>query len=221
MSKSFFIVLIREGVKGSMENITNNSEVIKEPENIIRPVINSVDNTVFDPDNNITIYKCELREDGCIWGYTEDNTRAKYNYPDNKFYYGSNIGKSNLVSLACRTDEERRRFGSMGGLKAKENREREKNLKEIAQALLKATTGERQKKQILGENYEDTFGELKTNGEVMLARMILGAMDGSFKCAEFVRDTAGEKPKNEVEVSADIMTDADRALIEKLEKRTS
>ena len=52
-------------------------------------------------------------------------------------------------------------------------------------------------------------------GSVMIGAMIQGALNGSFKCAEFVRDTAGYKPKNEVEISADIMTDADRSLIDK------
>ncbi len=203
-----------------MENVTNKSEIIDPENNIIRPVINS-NNTITYPNTDTLILDCVLQDNGDIKGHTEDNTKALYRYCDNKFYYGYEISKLNLISLSDRTLEERQRIGSIGGLKAKEKREKEKNLKEIAQALLKATTGERQKKQILGENYAETFGELETNGEVMLARMILGAMDGSFKCAEFVRDTAGEKPKNEVEVSADIMTDADRALIEKLEKRTS
>ena len=45
--------------------------------------------------------------------------------------------------------------------------------------------------------------------------MIQGALNGSFKCFEAVRDTAGFKPKNEVELNADIMTDADKALIDK------
>lgn len=199
-----------------------NTEIIPDQDvntDIIRPVV--VNGITHDSVKDIDIYKCTIEENGDIRGCTEDNIKALYKYSDNKFYYGNEISKLNLISLSDRTLEERQRIGSIGGLKAKERREREKNLKEIAQALLKATTGERQKKQILGENYAETFGELETNGEVMLARMILGAMDGSFKCAEFVRDTAGEKPKNEVEVSADIMTDADRALIEKLEKRTS
>ena len=52
-------------------------------------------------------------------------------------------------------------------------------------------------------------------GSLILAAMAQGAKNGSFKCAEFLRDTAGYKPKNEVEISADIMTDADRSLIDK------
>lgn len=206
-----------------MDDNMKNTEIIPDQDvntDIIRPVV--VNGITHDSVKDIDIYKCTLKDNGDIEGYTEDNIKVLYRYSDNKFYYGKDIGNINLINLSQRTEEERKRIGAIGGQKSKERREREKNLKEIAQALLKATTGERQKKQILGENYAETFGELETNGEVMLARMILGAMDGSFKCAEFVRDTAGEKPKNEISADVtNIMTDADRALIEKLEKRTS
>ena len=203
-----------------MENITNQSEIIDPENNIVRPVINS-NNTIIDPNTDTLILDCVLQDNGDIKGHTEDNTKVLYKYSDNKFYYGRDIGSANLINLKQRTVDERLAIIAKANESKRANNEKKRNLKEIAKALLEYSTGERQKKQILGENYAETFGELETNGEVMLARMILGAMDGSFKCAEFVRDTAGEKPKNEVEVSADIMTDADRALIEKLEKRTS
>lgn len=203
-----------------MENVTNQSEIIDPENNIIRPVINS-NNTITDPNTDTVILDCVLQDNGDIKGHTQDNTKVLYKYNDNKFYYGIEIGKCNLINLRERTADERLAIIAKANESKRANNERKRNLKEIAKALLEYSTGERQKKQTLGENYAETFGELETNGEVMLARMILGAMDGSFKCAEFVRDTAGEKPKNEVEVSADIMTDADRALIEKLEKRTN
>jgi hypothetical protein len=203
-----------------MENVTNQSEIIDPENNIIRPVINS-NNTITDPNTDTVILDCVLQDNGDIKGHTQDNTKVLYKYNDNKFYYGIEIGKCNLINLRERTEDERLAIIAKANESKRANNERKRNLKEIAKALLEYSTGERQKKQTLGENYAETFGELETNGEVMLARMILGAMDGSFKCAEFVRDTAGEKPKNEVEVSADIMTDADRALIEKLEKRTN
>ena len=203
-----------------MENVTNQSEIIDPENNIIRPVINS-NNTITDPNTDTVILDCVLQDNGDIKGHTQDNTKVLYKYNDNKFYYGIEIGKCNLINLRERTEDERLAIIAKANESKRANNERKRNLKEIAKALLEYSTGEQQKKQTLGENYAETFGELETNGEVMLARMILGAMDGSFKCAEFVRDTAGEKPKNEVEVSADIMTDADRALIEKLEKRTN
>lgn len=59
-----------------------------------------------------------------------------------------------------------------------------------------------------------------TIGSLMIAKGIESAfLDGSFRWAEFVRDTAGYKPKNEVSIDADITTDADRSLMEKVSKR--
>ena len=40
---------------------------------------------------------------------------------------------------------------------------------------------------------------------------------GSAKCAEFIRDTAGEKPVNTQEIS--VFTDADKELCRKLAER--
>jgi hypothetical protein len=47
--------------------------------------------------------------------------------------------------------------------------------------------------------------------------MGLKAMDGCVGAAEFIRDTVGEKPSENV--SVDVMTDGDKALMEKLLKR--
>ena len=72
--------------------------------------------------------------------------------------------------------------------------------------------------EILGDSQE-LIGDNRDAGTVMIAKMIQTAMAGSFKAAEFVRDTAGYKPKNEVELQADIMTDQDRSLLDKVSHR--
>ena len=59
----------------------------------------------------------------------------------------------------------------------------------------------------------------KTGADLLLTAMMEQAIkQGNYHCAEFVRDTAGYKPKNEVEIQADIMTESDRALIDKVSK---
>lgn len=58
-----------------------------------------------------------------------------------------------------------------------------------------------------------------SNMERITASMIIKAIDGDVKAAQFIRDTIGEQPTTKTEISADIMTAADRALLEKLEKR--
>ena len=44
------------------------------------------------------------------------------------------------------------------------------------------------------------------------------ALDGSIRAAEYVRDTNGDKPKEQIEI-ADVMTDQDRDLLQAISKR--
>jgi hypothetical protein len=46
------------------------------------------------------------------------------------------------------------------------------------------------------------------------------ALAGDVKAAQFLRDTAGEKPADTVDLNANVMTEADKALIDKLKNRT-
>jgi hypothetical protein len=42
---------------------------------------------------------------------------------------------------------------------------------------------------------------------------------GDVKAAQFIRDTIGEKPADTVDLNANVMTEADKALIDKLKAR--
>lgn len=188
-----------------------NIDISEDQNIIIRPSIDS-DNICIS-DNGTKIYECIIDDNNNIKGITEDNIKAFYRYSDNIWYFGHDIAKLNLISLADRTREERQKLGSLGGLKAKENREQKKNINELAKAMLEQTVSEDQIRAVLGDN--TTMLLDNSVASLMLGSMIKGALNGSFKCFEAVRDTAGYKPKNEIEVSADIMTDADRSLIDK------
>ena len=178
---------------------------------IIRPSIDK-DNNTITPDG-ITIHNCTIDpNNNNIIGYTDDNTKALYDYSKNTWYFGSEIGHRNLIPLTNNKDKARE-LGSIGGKKAAENREKQKNINDLAKAMLEQTMTEDQIQSILGN---DTNVLLDSSvASVMLGAMIKSALNGSFKAFEAVRDTAGYKPKNEVEISADIMTDADRSLIDK------
>lgn len=194
----------------AMEN-TNN-------ETITFPIVEN--GVTFDGDKKII--NCTIDDNNNISGTYQDTTlnkniKAKYIYKDNKWFYGRDICHTNLVSLKDRTLEERREIVSKAHTKARENRENKKNFNELAKAMLEQTVTEEQIKAVLGDNTNILMDN--SVASVILASMINGAVNGSFKCAEFVRDTAGYKPKNEVEIQADVMTDSDRALIDKLSKR--
>lgn len=172
-------------------------------------------------DGEKTIYNCTCDDDGNIHGYTEDGTKAKYSLNHSKWFYGSNIGASNLIPMDKRSKEEVRRIASKGGSNTWANyhneKERQRNINDIAKAMLEKTLSDKSVSEILGEGVE--MLDDKSVASVMVAKMIQTACAGSFKAFETVRDTAGYKPKNEVEVTADIMTDSDKALIENLRQR--
>lgn len=197
-----------------MQEIINNDNIIEYSDPII-------DNTgcCYDPVKDIKIYSCILSEDNAfISGYTEDGVKAKYIFTHHKWFYGKEIRELNLITLADRSPEDRKKIQSLGGKKVQENINKQRSLNDIAKSMLMCELSKKNINEILGDSQE-LIGDNKDAGSVMIAKMIQVAMAGSFKAAEFVRDTAGYKPKNEVDIQADIITEADRSLLEKLNKR--
>ena len=45
------------------------------------------------------------------------------------------------------------------------------------------------------------------------------ALDGNVKAMEYVRDTHGDKPTDKIDITGDIMTESDRAMISKISER--
>ena len=192
------------------DDIKITTESVNDHE-IIRPCVD--DHGICFTDDHVKISECVIDEKGDIRGFTDDHVKALYKYNDHKWYFGSEISKLNLINLSLRTKEERQMIGSMGAKKRDENREAKKNINELAKAMLEQTVTEKQIKSVLGD---DTTMLLDNSvASVMLGAMIKSALNGSFKAFEAVRDTAGYKPKNEIELNADIMTDNDKALIDK------
>ena len=181
---------------------------------IIRPSINENNETITE--NGVIIYDCIMSDNGDIRGITPDKVKALYKANDNKWYFGMEISRLNLISLADRTKEERQRLGSIGGNKAQENREKKRNIQDVAKALLDSMVSDKVIDQYI-EHPETMQG--KTGADLLIHAMMEQAIkSGNYHCAEFVRDTAGYKPKNEVEIQADIMTESDRMLIDKVSK---
>ena len=174
-----------------------------------------------DPATGKTIYNCVLSDDlRFISGYDEDGKKARYGFEQKRWRYGHDITQFYLIPFTDRDPEEHRRISSKGGTKTQECNREKRSLNDIAKDMLNAILTESQTAEILGDA-TNLIGEDRTAGAVMVAKMIQTACAGSFKAAEFVRDTAGYKPatRGELDISADIMTDADRSLLDKLQKR--
>ena len=185
-------------------------------DNVIHPKID-LEGKCYDGEK--VIYSCVLNEEkNYINGYTEDGTCARYFFNKGRWYYGSGIGAANIIPVTERSPEEQAEIRRRSGEAMKRRAEREESLNDMAKRMLKVEMSDKNIDEILGTARE-LIGEEKTAAAVMIAKMIQTACAGSFKAAEFVRDTAGYKPKDSVEISADIITEEDRSLIDKINKR--
>lgn len=89
------------------------------------------------------------------------------------------MNEENLIPMSERTKDEQRRIARMGGIASGKSRRERKTLKE--ELLLLLSKGDTQQK-------------------VSLA-LIKEALQGNTKAFEVIRDTVGEKPKEEIEVN--------------------
>jgi|LSQX01.1.fsa_nt_gb hypothetical protein len=121
--------------------------------------------------------------------------------------------EENLVSLAERTTEEQRLIASMGGKASGEARRKKKAMREILTAILglrsELTADEISEYRAAGLDADEIDNQTK-----MLMKMFRQAMEGDIKAAEFVRDTAGEKPRDSMSMSHEISATTELVLWE-------
>lgn len=92
-----------------------------------------------------------------------------------------------LIDLRDRTPEERKKISQMGNKKSQEIRQRKKTLKEYLELAL---------------SIEDDTGEDKYTK--IVKALINEAEDGNVKAFETIRDSIGQKPKEQVEQKQEI-----------------
>lgn len=138
---------------------------------------------------------------------------------------GMQKGWKNLkpIPITQRDPEERREICRKGAQAVQRIRGEEKSAKEslermlkilatddiIAQADIDNALAERLKR----ENPDMTLYD------VMNAAALGRAISGNVKAAEYVRDTRGDKPHDTVEINANITTDQDRELMQRIADR--
>lgn len=125
----------------------------------------------------------------------------------------------NLIPASMRSPEERKLLSSKGGQKYRENRQREKNMQECMRALLNLTISKKTATNGL-EEYKDLISDNPTIMEILNLVQVREAREGNTKAYEVVRDTAGFKPVDQIQTDINIMSDQDKALLEKVAKRT-
>lgn len=125
------------------------------------------------------------------------------------------------------TEEERKRVREIavkGGKATQECLKKAKTFKDVCNQALTTKVSREKAMSFVGDDIdlipfdENGFTDMQT---VLSVRAMRISADGNAKYLEFVRDTSGQKPKDEMTITADIMTDNDRALIDKINRRLS
>lgn len=143
---------------------------------------------------------------------------------------GAKINPKSLENLRpCKTfaerePEELREMARTGQQKGTETQRQRRTLKEICQAIaelpLSSTEAlsDETAQEIAAQTAAQT-GKPCTIYEAMAAAQAVQAMAGNVKAFVAFRDSAGDKPADQVELTAETMTDADRELLANVQKR--
>ena len=142
-------------------------------------------------------------------------------YPTKRDNGPNNLKPFNEINY--RNSEDVLKACSNGGKKAAENRRRKRNFQEAARYFLSLKASNKQIRDIVPPEILAgmTEEEIKSmdQQDIILARCLELATAGSKDHLIILRDSAGDKPTDKVQSEVNIMTDSDRALMEKLSKR--
>lgn len=112
-------------------------------------------------------------------------------------------GHENLIPLNKRSKEAQRKIQSMGGKACREKNRKKKSLKELTLLLLENPVVSEEAKAQIKLLFPNVDTEDLTNGMAMTANILLSAITSKdlkekVKAAEYLRDTAGQKPETSV-----------------------
>lgn len=128
---------------------------------------------------------------------------------------------ANLRPFNTLSKEEQTELSIKGGKARAQQRREQKNLRETALTLLNTPISREQAMKFIGEDSELIEDSDLTMQSILTVRAMRALLDdGNIKSAEFLRDTSGQKPKEEIAIDNKvIMTDADRKLLENIKNR--
>lgn len=120
----------------------------------------------------------------------------------------------NLRSLSDLDSEKRKEIARLGGLARQEQVRQRKSMKEQLISFLDSQVSKETATKYLGQAADGLKEDDLTYQGILGAKMWQEAVvNGNAKAAEFCRDTSGQKPRDEISLSADIMSAGDRALM--------
>lgn len=107
--------------------------------------------------------------------------------------------------FANMTPEQRRESGRKGGIASGESKRRKKAMRETLEILLSMPMKSGKYADIEGvKNFAAIKGKNINVQEAMIISMLQRAMKGDVRAAEWVRDTAGQKPTDSMNMTMDL-----------------
>lgn len=120
------------------------------------------------------------------------------------------------------TEQENKELCIKGGKIARMNETRRKTFKESLELFLSLGVSQNQLKSInssIIDKIPQDIRESLTQEDIINLKALELAQTGSINHQAFIRDTIGEKPTDKTQIEADIMTDGDRSLLDKVANR--
>lgn len=118
--------------------------------------------------------------------------------------------------------EKRKEIQQKGAAVSNERQAKRRSIRDICETLLalelpnKAAITDDEAREMAEKMAEATGKPVKVYDAIVCAQTA-AAMQGNTKAAEYIRDSAGDKPGENVRLDADIMTEGDRKLLAKLQ----
>lgn len=193
-----------------MADNINGADITPDKDNITGAVNNSGNDSAVNDSDNKAVNADNTSPDNDSLNNSSESEKKDVN--------GKYDGRANLIPFNKLSEDEQKAIRSKGGKASGEARRKKRDMREVAKAILEHAMNEAQIDEVLGSSKDLLDGD-KSVMAVLTARMVQEAGKGSYKHYETLRDTAGFKPKDEIGISADIMTDADRELVEKVNRR--
>lgn len=111
--------------------------------------------------------------------------------------------EQNLVPLESRSKEEARKIRSQGGKASVKVRRAKKSMRELCKIVLSMPLGEGSTVDVEDiKNLRAVAGENISVEAAMILKQVQKALKGDTRAFESVRDTAGERPAQSVDVTA-------------------
>ena len=173
--------------------------------------MNNTNDTNQKPPFDVSIYPKLKKTD------KDGVEREYYIVPDNIFLENLQL----LPDGTYNESKNKRKYGygciGVFGVDPEADREIQKKGAETLNAAKAQRRSFKEQIDIILANKDRETG--KTGVESVTISMYERALAGDVKAAQFLRDTAGEKPADAIDLNANVITEADKALIEKLKNR--